>query len=365
MNKGRAITKIIARPLLLSSLVVLLPRAQAEEEVWRSHEVRIGVFGLFRPQSLVLRSASSVPLVLEIGTETVLLEGAQQALLRLRGDRIELCLTGRSILTNRIEAGFRGRGMGGLQLAVPGKIERKFWGQLKVIPLPGRLESVVTMDRESAVSAVVAAESPPGAMPEALKAQAIAARSYFAAATGRHQGYDFCDTTHCQTLREAPERSNPAARAAEATRNLVLTYGRLVVPALFTASCGGRTRTLEEVGLAPTSYPYFAVDCDYCRRHARTWYRNWPVTEAAWLLVRASSEIERLRVGRASGWQMLPGNNYRIVRDGDELRVQGRGAGHGLGLCQLGAAAMAKAGTGFEEILLHYFPNAGLRMLSR
>src|SRR6266571_2973368 len=60
------------------------------------------------------------------------------------------------------------------------------------------------MDRETATASVVAAENTPDTPLEALKAQAVAARSYFVAGRGRHHDFDFCDTTHCQFLREPP-----------------------------------------------------------------------------------------------------------------------------------------------------------------
>ena len=93
------------------------------------------------------------------------------------------------------------------RLSIPGKIERQFHGILTVQAGDHKLIAVVTMDREVAVASVVAAEMPPSTPMEALKAQAVVARSYFAAAGPRHDAFDFCDTTHCQFLREWPQPS--------------------------------------------------------------------------------------------------------------------------------------------------------------
>ncbi|MBI4467738.1 MAG: hypothetical protein HY650_00275 [Acidobacteria bacterium] len=68
-------------------------------------------------------------------------------------------------------------------------------------------------------------------------------------------------------------------------------------------------------------------------------------------------------MGRAYGWDALPSNHYRVSRQGDAILVRGSGAGHGLGLCQAGAAAMARAGHRFTKILEHYFPNTELTAL--
>ena len=145
------------------------------------------------------------------------------------------------------------------------------------------LVAVVEMDLETAVASAVAAESVPGASLEALKAQAVATRSYYLASRSRHGQFDFCDTTHCQFLREPPSPHSLAAQAAAATRGLVLFYDGAPVPALFTGSCGGRTRTLAEIGLAPAPYPYFSVPCNYCLQHSPHWQARLEAEEAAGL----------------------------------------------------------------------------------
>ena len=141
---------------------------------------------------------------------------------------------------------------------------------------------------------------PAGTPLEALKAQAVIARSYFAAAGPRHDAFDFCDSTHCQFLREPPQPGSDAFRAASETRGLVLAYHGKPLAAMYSASCGGQTRSLQSEG---QGYEYRSVPCDFCRRNS-------------------------------------PG----VVQ------------GHQLGLCQKGAAGMAASGAGFCEILQHYYP---------
>jgi stage II sporulation protein D len=209
------------------------------------------------------------------------------------------------------------------------------------------------MGLETAVASAVAAESAPGSPLEALKAQAVATRSYYLASPLRHQQFDFCDTTHCQFLREVPD--SLAAQATAATHGMVLLYDGAIIPALFTGSCGGRTRTLAEVGLTPGPYPYFSVPCNFCLHHAPHWSARLDPEEAAGLA--SHSEGDRLRLGRILGWDAVPGNNYEIHGEGDVAMVEGSGQGHGVGLCQLGAAGMARQGYGFRAILAHYYPN--------
>jgi stage II sporulation protein D len=214
------------------------------------------------------------------------------------------------------------------------------------------------MNLETAVASVVQAESAPGTPLEALKAQAIATRSYFLVAPRHHHDFDFCDTTHCQFLRQPPPLESNASRAASTTTGLVLVYRERAVAAMFTRSCGGRTRTPQEVGLSSKGYPYFPAVCDYCLRHPARWIRRVSPADAADLHERG--EASRLDVDRRLGWDAVPSNNFTSHSDDGGVVLQGTGEGHGVGLCQAGAKAMAEAGARFREILEHYYPNTTL-----
>jgi hypothetical protein len=257
--------------------------------------VQIGVFSLFHPSELLV-SPAATPLLVTTDGRRFILEGRQSHLIRLGRISSPLRVSAR----DGADADFR--------LSIPGKIERKFHGTLTVAAGDHKLIAVVTMDREFAVASVAAAEMPASTPLEALKAQAVVARSYYAAAGARHDGYEFCDTTHCQFLREPPRPESPAFRATEETRGLILAFNGKPVAALYSAACGGRTRSRSDLG---SGYPYYSVPCDYCRRH-----------------------------------------------------TPGMVSGHQLGLCQNGAAGMAQAGASFREILEHYFPATSLKQIS-
>jgi len=329
-------------------------------DVFCAATLRMGVFGLFYPQEFVLRPAPNGVLLVDGGVETIALEDGQTARLS-KVDNVVECRAGQRLIS---AAKFRASSRSGSDaefiLSVPGKIERRYHGTLEVSVALGALLSVVVMDREVAVASAVTAEAPPGASLEVLKAQAVATRSYYAATRGRHAGFDFCDTTHCQFIREPATPDSLAVLATTATQGLVLFYGDSVIAALFSASCGGHTRTLQQVGLRTEGYPYFAVDCPPCLQRARRWQARLDWKVAAPLLAEAASEGARLRVGRKLGWDVVPGANYSAWSEGETIVVQGRGAGHGLGLCQLGAVAMAQEGAGFQQILTYYYPNTRL-----
>jgi len=257
--------------------------------------VDIGVFSLFRPVELRVSPAYN-PLLITTGDQRVILEGHQSFPIRL------------AQLSSTVHVSARDGSATDFHLSVQGKIERTFHGTLLVRPGDHKLIAVVTMDREIAVASVVAAEMPLRTPMEALKAQAVATRSYYAASHPRHDEYSFCDTTHCQFLREPPSEKTTASRATQATRNLLLEYDGKPFPAQYSAVCGGRTRSLEGEGEPVAGYPYYSVPCDYCRRHS-------------------------------------PG----VVQ------------GHQLGLCQSGASGMAASGATFRAILDHYYPGTHLQ----
>ncbi len=327
------------------SLAVLLLAAAAPAQT-----VRIGVFGLFHPRTLVVTPAGP-GLILEIAGHSIFLEN-RSAQVRLSGGSMAVIAGTSSWRVQRFSVHARDGGAVLFTLAVPGKLHRQYRGILEIARHAGELLPVVTMDQETAVASVVAAESSPGAPLEALKAQAVAARSFLAARASGHVDFDFCDTTHCQFLRQPPPADAPAAQATRATRGLVLTWHDAVFAAMYTPACGGRTRSLAELDLPVRDYPYFSVDCPYCRAHPHEWTRDLPRP--------VNGERQRLQFVRQHGWSALPGNNYRL-RDQDGVWLaQGSGLGHGLGLCARGAAAQAQEGKSFREILDHYYPNAVL-----
>ncbi len=281
--------------------------------------VRIAVFGLFRPARLEVRgpaSAEAAGRTYTVRENVALSCQARAGIVLCTG--AEGSLTSRSV---RVENARRE-----LTLAVPGRIERRFRGVLELTANGGVLVPVMAIDLEDAVAAVAAAESAPGSPRAALETQAIVARSFYSAGA-RHRDFGFCDTTHCQFLRGTPSASDAAARAADATRGLILTWRGAPIAALYSARCGGRTRALE--GAAEGEYPFFAVACPSCARSAG------------------------------------PECAYCTRTTGRWANRRGSGAGHGIGLCQHGAAAMAEAGASYPDILRHYFPAAALAAIAQ
>jgi stage II sporulation protein D len=324
--------------------------------------VRIGVLGLFHPRELTFRSPEDGGLIVRTDAGTCVLNREESAHLSVAAGAVRVACAGRVLSATTVGVANRTGAAADLDIRVPGRIGRTFRGQLHVTQEAGALVPVIAMDLETAVASVVAAEQLEGTALEALKAQAVAARSYFVAGRGRHRGFDFCDTTHCQFLREPPPSGHAASRAARETLGLVLAFRGTPIVALYSASCGGRTRSMVEAGFpAGSGYPFFGVDCPYCQRHAVEWESRLALDADTDRLQAAPSERARLAVARRNGWSAVPGNNFEATREPDAIVLRGRGAGHGVGLCQAGASAMAsETGSTFANILEHYYPGTTL-----
>ncbi len=330
--------------------VAVLPRiafAQASREM-----LRFGVFSLFAPQRLLVESAQ--PLLLHLDGRLVLvsptapvtsIQAASSGGYKVIANRMTYLASDVRITSAANEATV-------FTLAVPqpsfhGTIRRQFTGTLDIQQTGAALQPVVGMDLESATASIVLVESPADASPSYLRAQAIVSRSFLLAAATGHRGFDFCDTTHCQFLRELPPIGSAAAVATHETRAQRLVYAGQTLAAMYSRSCGGHTRTLTDLGLPVTGYPYYAVPCEPCLHNPERWSRA--VQPKGGL-----TERDRLANNRIHGWSALPSGAFERTADG----IAGVGIGHGLGLCQRGAAAMAAAGSDHRQILSHYYPNA-------
>lgn len=248
--------------------------------------VHISVLSSFHPVQFELKPAKGQILVVESQGRTELLQGERT-----------IPLTGPAKVAGRNGAMVR------FQLSAPGAAPREYIGKLEVRRSGGELLAIVEMDRETAVAAIVEAEGAAGLPFEARKAQAVVTRSYLAGAHNRHEGFDFCDTEHCQLLKDVPPSTSTASRATLATQGQVLTYKGEIIAAMYSANCGGHTKSLsqtkwEGAAIPQPGYPFFSVACP----------------------------------------------------------LRGKASGHGVGMCQLGAIAIAEHGYPARIILGHYFP---------
>jgi stage II sporulation protein D len=319
-----------------------LPTIPAHAQLTEPATVRIDVLSLFHPKTLTLTSTQ--PLTLTLDTQTLNIPPNQPTTLTADGD---------TIYTGEINGQSLTLTPATFTLGVPGKLNRLYRGTFTLTASHGELIPVISMPTELAVASIVQAESPPHATLEALKAQAVVSRSFLLARPAPHGDFDACDTTHCQFLRSPPPANTLASTAAHATHGIVLTWRPTpespprIVRAMYARSCGGHTRAHHTTA---DEYPFYAVRCEYCLRHPELWRRALAPSQTP------RTEQQRLAYNRTHGWAAIPSD----VHSTSGGIVEGIGTGHGIGLCQLGAADLAARGADYRKILIHFFPNTTL-----
>lgn len=259
---------------------------------------------------------------------------------------------------------------------------------IRVGVLRGGSHEIVAVPLESYVARVLTGEALPGSEPAALEALAIAIRTYTLGNRMRHRadGFDICDQTHCQVMRT----TTPATeRAAAATAGQVLLFQGAPATVYYAASCGGRTEKPSNVWPGADDPPYLpSRDDDGCGgtpvwsttlnlrdlqralhaagftgalRDVRVASRNESGRASRLALdglspAQISGQDLRAAVGRAIGWQYIQSASFELTRSGDMLRLSGRGAGHGVGMCVIGSSKLAASGRSAAQILQQYYP---------
>ncbi len=263
----------------------------------------------------------------------------------------------------------------------------------------GHLLLTASMPMEEYITGVLAGETGNFKSDEALKAMAVATRTYAMHFGSRHSvdGFDFCDSTHCQNLRITDVTAR-LRQIAAATVGEVLWYDGEPAATYYHANCGGTTEDGHYIlGNDEQRAPFLKQHSDtYCvRGGTNQWHSEVSKHElqralalegvnvpgqlrsvavlhrttsgrVEFLAVAGSRSITvpgltfRQAIGRNIGWDRLKSNWYDVRVEGDRIAFQGRGSGHGVGLCQSGAEVMGDEGHSYREILSFYYPGTKL-----
>lgn len=244
---------------------------------------------------------------------------------------------------------------------------------------------------------------------ESLKAQAVAARTFalyhivYREAADRTP-WDLCDTTDCQVYSGTSKESLAAYDAVRATDRSVLVYsgsdakynGQLI-NAVYHSTSPGRTFNAEEVWTSARPYLRSRDDAMYsCISPVYEWNRNFSISVQALAAILGMKQITQIAPAGGSGeplgytvsgggvsrsfskeelrkWFHMPSPSYDLQTSGGKLvntsvspgssltTVNGRGFGHGVGLSQYGAKAMADHGWGYNNILSFYYTDVTIR----
>ena len=264
----------------------------------------------------------------------------------------------------------------------------------------GGLLVLLSIPSERYVVAALDGEASPDEPLESLKAMAVSMRTFALVNSRRHiaEGFGLCDSTHCQALKF--ERSRPEVeQAVKDTSGETLWSGSQRAHIYFTQHCGGVTEAAANIWPREQAAYLSSHQDPYClRRSSAVWtaevgldqlgaifqHEGWrtptSVKDVRILERTPSGRVKllevsgsgthavisassfRFAVDRALGWNRLRSDWYSVNVLQGVLHVEGKGYGHGVGLCQAGSYEMAKEGQDYRQILSHYFPGTVTRV---
>ena len=281
--------------------------------------------------------------------------------------------------------------------------QKRYSGKLNLLVLDSEILVINILGIENYLSSVVGSEMPTKWPLEALKAQAIASRTYALRQKG-NQLYDIDSTQKNQVYNGLESRTYKTSRAVRSTRSLVLTYKNKLINALFHSSSGGMTENSQDVW--KTQYPYLSSVKDFDRNNPKLrWQKKFSKKELESLFPKIGGikKIEILNItdtgrvkdvklfGNYGSYQMtgvdlrkklnLKSNFVRfkfvedkkVISDNENssfpiyknLIVLGQGSGHGVGMSQWGARFMASKGIKAEIILKHFYKGVKIKPFNK
>jgi stage II sporulation protein D len=261
-------------------------------------------------------------------------------------------------------------------------------GRVLLLPLEGGVTAVNWVDLEAYLFSVLGSEMYASWPQEALKAQAVAARSYVLYRRERATNglYDVGADTGYQVYKGLVSESPSTQAAVRATQGQVLTHSNRVIEAVFHSSSGGHTENVEDVWQNSVPYLRSVPDFDQSAPVFR-WSETFTADQFSQRVVGIGrlhaavperttprGRVVSMRLEGTQGTRMLTGTELRralnlksalftVTIAGDTIRVDGRGFGHGIGMSQWGAFAMAQQGYSYQQILAHYYQGTVLSQM--
>jgi len=266
-----------------------------------------------------------------------------------------------------------------LRLNEKSPVRQVYSGDLGCLPDFGTILFINNCDIERYISGVVMAEGGSGKNLEYFKTQAIIARTYMYRSFGKHMSdkYNVCDNTHCQAFNGMSSDTLLNIAALETKGLVILDKDSTLIESAFHANCGGVTSSSEDVWLTHQTYLKSVVD-PYClSSRSATWQKS--ISAKDWISYLAksgyqvkadSSQINFSQTTRLTEYKTaafsipllkvrtdlnLRSTYFSVYLKGDSVILVGRGYGHGVGLCQEGAMAMASKGFKYREIINFYY----------
>jgi len=265
--------------------------------------------------------------------------------------------------------------------------QKRFAGKLNLFVLDSEILVVNVLGIEKYLNSVVGSEMPTKWPIEALKAQAIASRTYALKQKGNNL-FDIDSTQKNQVYNGLESRTYKTIRAVKSTRSLVLTYKNKLINALFHSSSGGMTENSQDVW--KNKYPYLSSVKDFDKNNPKfRWQKKISSNELINLFpkigglknieildITSTGRVKNLILIGAYDSDQISGVDFRkrlglnsnFIRfkffeeelnkntpQKNGLIVFGQGSGHGVGMSQWGAKYLASRGQKAERILKHFY----------
>lgn len=260
-------------------------------------------------------------------------------------------------------------------------------GMIQLLPVLGKIQVVNVLKMNEYLYGVLPYEIMSGWPIEALKAQAVAARTYayYHIMKNNSTYYDLDASTNFQVYKGTVSETETTNKAVDSTSGIIMVYNSIPILAYFHSTCGGRTADDRFVWKGE-DLPYLtSVNCSYCKNSP---FYNWQVNisldeiyEAllkkyktvgqirAITLGREDNRVSNIKIEHANGIIRMTGNDFRMMFEAKKIKslyfeakqtrngliLNGHGWGHGVGMCQWGAKEMAGRGKNFYDILRFYY----------
>jgi len=257
----------------------------------------------------------------------------------------------------------------------------------------GKLDIIEYLSLEEYLYGVLPSEMSPDWPLEALKAQAVASRTYALKFINPAHDYDITNGVEMQVYNGTNKINSRIMEAVNSTRGEVLRYKGKLVTAFFHACCGGHTASVKSAWGEDVIKPLYGVPDPFCSTSS---HYHWELyLSSAELLkfiqsqgstalkIKSMKIYKKDRSGRAASFKFTTDDGPKVVQTTDmrkrfgtyEFRstyitgvasvkggyeLTGRGWGHGVGMCQEGAKYMAQHGKPYKKILRHYYPSAAI-----
>jgi stage II sporulation protein D len=266
--------------------------------------------------------------------------------------------------------------------------DRWYRGKTRLINQNGQILAVNNVDLEEYLYSVVGAEAIPSWPQEALKAQAVAARTYALHLKSKSGSklFDLDTSTATQVYKGLQSEYSTTHEAVSATSGQIMTYNNVPILAVFHSSSGGHTENVEDIWSQRLAYLRGVADYDQLAP-----VYQWNTSVSRNDLSRRIGGVGNVRSlipqkttpqGRVlsvkvvgdRGNKVVTGSTLRealnlrstlfnISGNGNTFQISGRGFGHGIGLSQWGAYGLAQQGANYQQILSHYYQSANLSQL--